>query len=252
MKVSTNHKIHTDNLKRYFSYLSIILILLIIYILTTNKTNNFEINYYINKTVKLLLSSKKCKSVFNETLYFTSNFRNKSIENSLYYKIVKKKIKINSIMTYYSDDYKYNQYEELLTRNGLVKNYNINSNNNLFLSKTSMDIISKNKTNMRINILNKYYRFFGYKVLRKDSLYMNYMQMKSHFNSEFNFMPETYIYPNDKEIIYKKFKNYELNISNLWLVKPPHKHGGKGIRIFETLNHLTNNSFLITKNQIKY
>ena len=246
MKIAINQIIHIDNVKRFFSYSSIIIILLIIY-LTMNKINNSELNFYLYKTVKLLLSSKKCKSVFNKTLYFTSNFRNKSIKYSGYYKIINKNININSIMTYYSDDHKYNQYEDLLTRNGLIKNDNINGNNNLFLSKISVDLIRKNKTKMSINILNKYYRLFGYKVFRKDTLYMNYMQMKKHFDNEFNFMPETYIYPNDKEIIYKKFKNYKLNISNLWLVKPPHKHGGNGIRIFESLNKVTNNSFLITK-----
>ena len=50
-------------------------------------------------------------------------------------------------------------------------------------------------------------------------------------------MQETYLYPEDKEIIKNKFKNYKLDKNNLWLVKPKFGTTGKGVHIFKSLNH---------------
>ena len=100
---------------------------------------------------------------------------------------------------------------------------------------------------MNINNFNKYYRFFGYEVFMKDTLYFNYMKMKKEYNKDYNFMPETFCFPKDKNFINKKFKNYTLNINNLWLIKPPNKGGGNGISIFDSLNNINQDEFLLTK-----
>ena len=59
-------------------------------------------------------------------------------------------------------------------------------------------------------------------------------------------MQETYLYPEDKEIIKNKFKNYKVDKNNLWLVKPKFGNTGKGIHIFKSLNN-ESKDFLITK-----
>ena len=79
----------------------------------------------------------------------------------------------------------------------------------------------------------------------KDGLYMNYKNMKKNYKNDFNFMPETYYYPNDKDIILKNFKNYTLNIDNLWLVKPSHNYGGKGISILESLDKIKKDEYIL-------
>ena len=60
----------------------------------------------------------------------------------------------------------------------------------------------------------------------KSGLYLNYKEMKNIFPSDYNYMAETYSYPEDKEEIFLKFKNYksENNLDNLWLLKPKMDH----------------------------
>ena len=67
------------------------------------------------------------------------------------------------------------------------------------------------------------------------------------FKEDFNYIPETYYYPNDKDIIQKKFGNYEFDINNLWLIKPTNRFGGSGISVFKSLNKIKYKNFVITK-----
>ena len=71
--------------------------------------------------------------------------------------------------------------------------------------------------------------------------------MKKIYNEDFNFMPETYIFPDDKYTINKKFMNYSLDINNLWLVKPSNLFGGKKIMILESLTDIKLEKFVITR-----
>ena len=60
-------------------------------------------------------------------------------------------------------------------------------------------------------------------------------------------MPETYNFPNQKNIIENKFKNYKLNLSDLWLIKPSNKYGGRGITILTSYENIILKEFIITK-----
>ena len=71
--------------------------------------------------------------------------------------------------------------------------------------------------------------------------------MKEYFNNDFNYMTETYYYPENKNLIETKFSNYKINISNLWLIKPKNKYEGKGIFIFNSLKNIKNRQYIITK-----
>ena len=51
-------------------------------------------------------------------------------------------------------------------------------------------------------------------------------------------MQETYILPDDKEIIEKKFKDYKISKNNLWLIKPADGMIGKGIKILTNFSDL--------------
>ena len=59
--------------------------------------------------------------------------------------------------------------------------------------------------------------------------------MKLYFKA-YNYMPKTYEYPKDKSKIEKKFKNYKLDIKDLWIVKPTNLFSGAGIHIFKSLH----------------
>jgi hypothetical protein len=73
--------------------------------------------------------------------------------------------------------------------------------------------------------------------------------MKKIFKDDYNYIPETYCYPRDKNQIYTRFNNYTLDLNNLWMVKPVDKAIGAGIHILFSLKNeiKDSNKFLITK-----
>ena len=71
--------------------------------------------------------------------------------------------------------------------------------------------------------------------------------MKKIFINDFDFMPETYNYPSNKYIIENKFKDYHLNLNDLWLIKPTHQYGGRGISFLFSLKAIQYKEFVITK-----
>jgi hypothetical protein len=70
--------------------------------------------------------------------------------------------------------------------------------------------------------------------------------MRKLFPEVYNYMCETYTYPEMKEIINEKFKDYQQSKGNLWLIKPKSSSEGRGIHMFESLQN-EKGSFLITK-----
>ena len=233
-------------LNKIISFSLLLIFLSLVYSFRINPTNISELQFYNNQTLKILVPSKKCK-LHHKTLFFTSNFRNNSEENFNQYKIINYKNKKSSFVTYYNGDEEYDQYEKLLSEQGLIKSLNIFGDNNFFFTKRAINLINKNSTLMKLNNFKKFYRFFGYKVLMKDTLYKNYLEMKEEFQEDYNYMPETYHYPNDRYAIFKKFRDYKLNLDDLWLVKPAHMYGGIGIKILKSLKTIHRSEFLINK-----
>ena len=71
--------------------------------------------------------------------------------------------------------------------------------------------------------------------------------MKRIFKKDFDYMPETYYYPEEKDLIKMKFHNYQLDINNLWLVKPINGRNGGNISFFKSLNKIILKEFVISK-----
>jgi hypothetical protein len=71
--------------------------------------------------------------------------------------------------------------------------------------------------------------------------------MKSYFPKNYSFIPKTYIYPKDNATIIKIFKNYTLNMSDLWIVKPINLFSKKDTHVFKSLNEEKNKQFIISK-----
>ena len=155
----------------------------------------------------------------------------------------------NYFLTYFQCDYVYNPYIELLKEFGFTRSHYYFGDHNLFLCPISEDRLNPNKTNKcSISKFQKAFCFLNSRyLLKKNILYKHYVSMKKIYKEDFNFMPETYIFPDDKYTINKKFMNYSLDINNLWLVKPSNLFGGKKIMILESLTDIKLEKFVITR-----
>ena len=227
--------------------LIILLVLLLIISIDFNLTNIPELQIYNNQTIKLLIPPKRCNFPKHKTLYLFSEFRNNSNDLMKKYEIREYKNKRNSLVTYYIDDNQYNQYKNLFFSQGIINSVSLFGDHNFYFSFKAIDLIKYNKSLIELNNFKKFHLFINYKVFTKDSLYMNFLEMKNKFDNDYNFMPLTYNYPIDKDIIEKKFKNYTLDKYNLWLIKPKNKSGGYGIKFLESLKQIKDDEFLITK-----
>lgn len=205
-----------------------------------------ELESYKNQTLNLLAQSNKCK-ISTPTIYFKNGNReenNNIILNQITYN------QKNYFVTYLTmDEYYFKEYLKILNSNGLIRSYSHSLNHNLFLKQ--FDEYSVRRKFVKLNELNKYqkvFHFIGNNIyFQKDKLYKNYRFMKSYFPYDYTFMPYTYTYPKDKEIIEKKFKNYKLNMRNLWIVKPVNLFSGIGIHIFKSLNEEKEKQFIISR-----
>ena len=54
-------------------------------------------------------------------------------------------------------------------------------------------------------------------------------------------MPKTYEYPKDEKAIKEKFGNYQINLKDLWIVKPTKLFGGRGVHLFKSLEEENKN-----------
>ena len=220
-----------------------------IYKISKNPTDIPELLNYENQTLNLLVLKNECKYISPVTIFFNAEFR--YLNRSDNYELRKINLKDkNYFVTYYlNDNYFYSQYLSLLKDNGLIRSKNIKGNNNLFFGPISK--IPSNKNIDKGTNFNKYQKIEGYlsgrHYFHKNSLYIYYKYMKKLFYEDFNYMPETYIFPEDKEIIENKFKNYHLNSNDLWLIKPVDKSEGSGIFILSSLKEIKMKNYVITR-----
>ena len=139
--------------------------LIILFFIDINLTDIPELEFYNNQTIKLLIPSKICKPPSLKTLFLTSDCRNDSEELNNKYKIIHYKNKKNSFITYYRDDQEYKQYEKLLFFQGIIKSYNIYSDNNIYFSVITNELVKKNKLLNTPNTFQKFDKLFMIKYL---------------------------------------------------------------------------------------
>ena len=207
-----------------------------------------ELKYYKNQTLNLLKPSNKCINPSPRTIYFKYENRNVIMNESNFQieTVTLNENQRNYFVSYLTEGETYfNQYVKILHDNGLIRSYYNNMNHNLFI-KTFYEKSLKRRN--RINKYQRLFHFIGNNIFfHKDELYLNYLYMKSYFPKSYNYMPKTYIYPKDKEKIEKVFKNYKINLKNLWIVKPVAQFSGKGIHLFKSLSEETKEKYLISK-----
>lgn len=208
----------------------------------SNPTNIPELLDYKIQSLNFFRPSKKCLP----TLYFSPEYIEKddSIET--------KKITFhdkNYFVTFYENDIFYPENKLILLKNGLIKSDFKYGKNNLFLCTITKNPSFMNKSN-HYN-MNKYQKTFRYLnadfLFQKDTLYKAYSSMKKLFSEDFDYMPETFYYPEQKNLIDEKFKNYNLSLNDLWLIKPTNLGEGHKINMFESLDNIKLEQFVITK-----
>ena len=236
-----------------------------------------ELDAYPSQKLRLMKNSKSCpigypraiffsvpSSIFDQFKYQTNvnelikeiNNINKDVE---YDEITLSKKDKKYFVTYeaYDDYYSRESVWKVLNHSGIIRSFAHYNTHNILLKNPSRDDLEE------MGMIPTYQRMFSYtnfKVIsHKDLTYLNYYNMKKIFPKDFDYMPETFAYPEDKKIIENKFKNYKLDENDLWLIKPKTGSLGEGIYIFEYLTK-TPDVYLLSKyisnphliNKLKY
>ena len=196
-----------------------------------------ELEEIEKQTIKLLVPSEDAHH-HPRTLFFindpeiNSNKQNKDL-NITDYEIKQKKFMVvykayKNLPQSLSGPMKYNQ----IVRSKLFANTNL-----------IWKLLQKEKMYLLLRKLNKFQRYnhfpIAWQLGRKDNLYQNYEKMKKRFPNEYNFMPETYILPRDKEILDEKLKEYNVfDRENLYIIKPVASSRGRGVRVLTDITTL--------------
>ena len=100
-------------------------------------------------------------------------------------------------------------------------------------------LLKLDKMSILIKKLNKYQRYNHFpctwQLGRKDYLWKNYKILNSIFPEDYNFIPETYIIPEDQNLFNQI---YEAHPEYIWIVKPVASSRGRGIRLLSHINSL--------------
>ena len=110
-------------------------------------------------------------------------------------------------------------------------------------------LLQREKMYLLLKKMNKFQRYNHFPVAwqlgRKDNLYTNYVKMQRRFPNEYNFMPENFILPRDKEIVDENLKEYNVfDRENIYIVKPVASSRGRGVRILTDVTTLPNKGML--------
>ena len=117
----------------------------------------------------------------------------------------------------FEDMYFQHEFLILAKFNGLIRSYLEYGNHNLFIRTLDEEFLKENKNQFKLNKYQKFFNFVGSNIFsEKDLLYNIYKSQKKLFQNEYNYMKETYIYPQDKEIIntYRPHKQFDMITMN--------------------------------------
>jgi hypothetical protein len=131
---------------------------------------------------------------------------------------------------------------KVVNNSGVIRSYSKYNSHNLLLKQPLQYIIYKKTPRFQ-----KIFSFINFSILsHKDLTYKYYLKMKEDFPDEYNYIAETYSYPEEKKKIEKMLKNYKVKSDDLWLIKTKSGSLGHGIRIFLTLKDIPK-QFLLTR-----
>jgi hypothetical protein len=245
--------------------------------LPLSMTKITELDAYSSQTIKLVKNSPSCPAGYPRTLFFSvppsvfDEFKNQTDVNELISEIneINKDVEYEEVtftqkdkkyfVTYeaYDDYYSRESVWKVLNYSGVIRSFSHFNTHNLLIKNPYKDDLEEMGM---IPIFQKIFSYTNFKVIsHKDLTYKNYYKMRQKFPKDFDYMPETFAYPEEKNIIENRFKDYKLNENDLWLIKPKTGSLGEGIYIFQNLTS-TPDVYLISKyisnphliNKLKY
>ena len=223
-----------------------------------------EINMYKNQTIKLLKNPPSCKQGTPRTIFFQvppdifdgekNNTNITPLINEL--KEINKDVEYEEItlgekekkyfVTYetYEDNYDKECVMKVMNYSGIIRSFANLHSHNLLIKNPQPNKLKQ------MGIIPSFQKIFSHNNFElfsyKDQTYIFYYLMHKEFPEDYDYMPETYSYPENSTEILKKFRNYKLSEDNLWLMKPKKSSLGKGIKIFRRLESAPND-FILTK-----
>ena len=198
----------------------------------------------------LLKPAPSCPKPHPRTIFFQTV---KQGEDPYQYKILERAEEVtikdpnyyvvtNTFSNYYSVKSRAAGYNNVLRNNTKGWNYN-------YLWK----VTDNNHKDIGVNENKNKYQFIGNFPLDdtyKDGLNRFYNKFKDKFPKDYNYIPETYLFPEQKNEILQKFKHYHYDPKNVWLFKPARDSFGHGIKILDNYDDIKNakqKRFLISR-----
>ena len=198
-----------------------------------------ELEEIQKQTIKLL-NAPEDGPHHARTIFFMNDPELNSNKNNIGLNITEYEIKKKKFMVLYK------AYKNLpISLSGPMK-FNQIVRSKLFANTNLIwKLLPKEKMNLLLKKLNKFQKYnhfpIAWQLGRKDNLYINYLKMKKKFPNEYDFMPEVYLLPKDKEIVDEKLKEYNVfDRINLYIIKPVASSRGKGVRILTDVTTLPN------------
>ena len=205
-----------------------------------------ELSYNDEQELKLITPSKKCHPEMPMTIYFRSDYKT-NLFNLNDIVLSKENSKYFVTFEIFEDIYIHHNFLLLTKFNGLIRSYLDYGNHNLFINILDEKFLKENKNDLKLNKFQKIFNFVGSNIFSEKDLLNNiYKNQKKLFPNEYNFIQETYLYPEDKDKINELFMNYKIDNNNLWIIKPKNEYSGNDIHIFKLLND-EKEDFIITR-----
>ena len=236
-----------------------------------------ELDAYPSQTIKLIKNSKSCPSGYPRSIFFSvpssifDEFKKQTNIKELINEInnINKDVQYDEItlskkdkkyfVTYeaYDDYYSRESVWKVIQNSGVIRSFSHFNTHNLLIKNPDKEELGE------MGMIPTYQKIFSYQnfkiISHKDLTYLNYYNMRKKFPNDFDYMPETFAYPENKNLIEEKFNNYKLDENDLWLIKPKTGSLGEGISIFENLSK-TPDVYLLSKyisnphliNKLKY
>ena len=190
------------------------------------------------QNIILLKPASTCPKPHPRTIYYMSV---KEKEDPYQYKILERTEEVTiKDPNYFVITNTFSNYYNVKSRAAIFNNVLANNNkgwNFNYLWKVTEDI---NPESLLYQNMNKY-QYIGRFPLDntfKDGLNRFYNKLKSKFPEDYNYIPETYLFPDQKREILDKFHDYHYDPKDVWLFKPARDSFAHGIKIIDNYDDI--------------
>ena len=215
---------------------------------------NLLISYFRKKdfqTLRLLKPASTCPKPHPRTVFYMSV---KEKEDPYQYKILDRVEEVTiKDPNYFVITNTFSTSYEVKSRAALYNNVLATYNNKDWNFNYLWVILGKYDNITGVNLAKNKHQFIGifpFDNTFKDGLNRFYNKQKAKFPEDYNYIPETYLYPDQKEEIYKKFKNYHYDPNDVWLLKPARGLMALGIQLvdnYDTIKNYKRHKYLVSR-----